>query len=109
MINVRSCSHGHEDIAQDYQMQTGGRASLRELTMRLGLCMQAIKWPRVSWHVYAGHALMEWYQNHGLKTQNLAHSIHIVKKVFDLGLEAPHVQCVPEYIRTYANWLVSAL
>lgn len=52
---------------------------------------------------------MEWYQNHGLKTQNLAHSIHIVKKVFDLGLEAPHVQCVPEYIRTYANWLVSAL
>ena len=71
--------------------------------------MQAIKWPRVSWHVYAGHALMEWYQNHGLKTQNLAHSIHIVKKVFDLGLEAPHVQCVPEYIRTYANWLVSAL
>lgn len=52
--------------------------------------------------------MMEWYQNHGLKTQNLAHSIHIVKKVFDLGLEAPHVQCVPEYIRTYANWLVSA-
>lgn len=70
--------------------------------------MQAIKWPHVSWHVYAGHAMMEWYQNHGLKTQNLAHSIHIVKKVFDLGLEAPHVQCVPEYIRTYANWLVSA-
>lgn len=53
--------------------------------------------------------MMEWYQNHGLRTQNLAHSIHIVKKVFDLGLEAPHVQCVPEYIRTYANWLVSTL
>lgn len=70
-------------------------------------CVQARKWQHCSWHVFACHALMEWSH----RSQNQAEHnkcVHIVKGIFELGLKSPHVQCVPEYVREYANWLVRA-
>jgi Suppressor of forked protein (Suf) len=70
--------------------------------------VQATKWKRCTWHVYAFHALMEWYQSRAHAGAGADSAVTIAKKIFDYGLAQPHVQSQPEYIRAFANWLVSA-
>ena len=69
--------------------------------------MQARKWQHCSWHVFACHALMEWAHRSQVQAEQ-SKCVHIVKGIFELGLKSPHVQCVPEYVKEYANWLVCA-
>ena len=51
--------------------------------------------------------MMEWCQSRGADVAGP--SVTIVKKIFELGLNQAHVQSQPEYVKSFANWLVSAL
>ena len=71
--------------------------------------LRSRRWEKCTWHVFVCHALMEWQLLRQLQPDQLAKSITIVKRLFELGLEKAHVLTSPGYITTYANWLVSAL
>lgn len=70
--------------------------------------MQANKWRRCTWHVYAFHALMEWTQSRIKQQITTDPAIVIVKKIFDFGLSQAHVQSQSDYVSQLASWLVSA-
>lgn len=70
--------------------------------------VQANKWRRCTWHVYAFHALMEWTQSRIKQQPTTDSAITIVKKIFDFGLSQAHVQSQSDYVSQLASWLVSA-
>ena len=76
---------------------------------KLVLVLQALKWKRCTWHTFAFHSLMEWYQSRAERPAGSDEAVSRVKRVFDHGLQQSQVQSQPEYIKTFAQWLMSAL